>query len=176
MQFHLIPATRLGNSDILILTPTGSVSTLTTNSAPDSAPAWSPDGSMIAFNIFSDRLANLCVIGRDGLNQHCLTTAPSEYSAPVWSPSGASFAVSAKQAAGFGIDIYNVLDSSVVQLYSAGIEPLGMPAWSMDASRVVFQALTGGDMELYIANIATDEFLRITSSFAFDGEPIWISQ
>ncbi len=167
---------RFGNADILILTLNGSVSTLTTNVAPDSAPAWSPDGSMIAFKTYSDKLANVCLIGRDGLNQHCLTNAPSEYSGPVWSPSGASLAVSAKQSAGYGVDIFNLADGSLTQLYSAGVEPAGSPTWSPDGLRVVFQAQTGGDMELYMATVATNEFARITSAFAFDGEPIWTSQ
>jgi Tol biopolymer transport system component len=167
---------RFGNADILILTLNGSVSTLTTNVAPDSAPAWSPDGNMIAFKTHSDKLANVCVIGRDGLNQRCLTNAPSEYSAPIWSPTGASLAVSAKQSAGYGVDIFNIADGTVTQLYSAGVEPLGPPTWSFDGLWIAFQAETGGNMELYVATVATNEFSRITSMPAFDGDPIWTPQ
>jgi Tol biopolymer transport system component len=167
---------RFGNADILILTTNGSVSTLTTNVAPDSAPAWSPDASMIAFKTYSDTLANICLIGRDGLNQRCVTTAPSEYSAPIWSPNGATVAVSAKQSAGHGITIFNISDGSVVELNSASVEPLGTPIWSPDGLRVAFQAQTEGNMELYMATVATNEFLRITSTPAFDGEPAWTSQ
>jgi Tol biopolymer transport system component len=167
---------RFGNADILILTPNGSVSTLTTNVAPDSAPAWSPDASMIAFKTYSDKLANICLIGRDGLNQRCVTNAPSEYSAPIWSPNGVTVAVSAKQSAGYGITIFNINDGSVAELYSESVEPLGTPIWSPDGLRVAFQAQTEGNMELYMATVATNEFLRITSTLAFDGEPAWTSQ
>jgi Tol biopolymer transport system component len=167
---------RFGNADILILTLNGIVSTLTTNVAPDSAPAWSPNGSMIAFKTYSDKLANVCLIGRDALNQRCVTSAPSEYSTPVWSPNGASLAVSAKQSAGYGVSVFNVTDGSLIELFSAGVEPVSAPIWSPDGLRVVFQAQTGGDMELYMATLSTNEFLRITSTPAFDGEPAWTLQ
>ncbi len=167
---------RFGNADILILTLNGSVSTLTTNVAPDSAPAWSPDGSMIAFKTYSDKLANVCLIGRDGLNQHCLTSAPSEYSAPIWSPTGTSLAVSAKQSAGYGVDIFNVADETLTQLYSAGVQPLGAPTWSSDGLHIAFQAETNGNVELYVAAVATNEFAIITSTAGFDGEPTWTTQ
>jgi Tol biopolymer transport system component len=164
---------RFGNSDLLLLSPNGTVSTLTTNSAPDSAPAWSPDGSTLAFKTYSGDLANLCLIGRDALNQHCLTSAPSEYGTPVWSPDGKSLAISAKQSDGYGINIFNVADASTMQLSSAGIEPRGDPSWSPEGVRVVSQALTGDNMELYTVVIPINEFLQITSIPAFDGEPIW---
>lgn len=167
---------RFGNADILILSTNGTVSTLTTNVAPDSAPAWSPDASMIAFKTYSDKLANICLIGRNGLNQRCVTAAPSEYSAPIWSPNGTTVAVSAKQSAGYGLTLFNVSDGSSVELYSAGVEPLGTPIWSPDGLRVAFQAQTEGNMELFMATVATNEFFRITSTLAFDGEPAWTSQ
>lgn len=167
---------RFGNSDIMLLTTSGAVSTLTTNPAPDSAPAWSPNGSMIAFKTHSGDLANLCVIGRDGLNQHCVTTAPSEYGSPIWSPDGNYLAASAKQNAGYGLDVFNIVDNSLIELSSAGVEPRGNPVWSPEGTRLAFQAQSEGDMELYEVLIPTNEFTRLTYVPAYDGEPIWGKQ
>lgn len=164
---------RFGNSDILLLGLNGSVSTLTTSAAPDSTPAWSPDGSTIVYKTSVGDLSNLCLIGRDGLNQRCLTSAPSEYGSPIWSPDGMWIAANAKQSVGYGINVFSMTDETVIQLFEQGVEPRGTPAWSPDGARLIFQALAGGDMELYLVTIPTNEFTRITSIVAYDGEPVW---
>ena len=167
---------RFGNSDIFLLTPNGSVSTLMTSVAPDSAPAWSPDGSMIAFQSFSGDLSNICLIGRDALNQRCVTSFPSDYGAPVWSPDGGFLAIHAKQSTGYGINVYNIRDGSTLELSAPGIDPRGDPAWSPEGLRVVFQAQAEGNMYLFTALISANQFTRITAINSHDGEPAWNSQ
>jgi TolB protein len=131
---------------------------------------------MIAFNTYSGELTNVCVIGRDALNQRCVTSAPGEYSAPAWSSDGTKLAVSAKQSNGRGIDIFNIQDNSVKEISSSGIEPNGAPIWSPEGLRLVFQGQVDGDMELYSLLIPTQEFSRITSVSGFDGKPTWSPQ
>ena len=168
----LFVSNRFGNADLFLLGLNGSVSPLTTNPAPDSTPAWSPDGSMIAYASFSGELSDICLIGRDGLNQNCITQGSAEYSTPVWSQNGASIAVSDPTS----IYVYNITDKSFIQLSQPGIEPRGIPAWSPDGMRIVFQAESGGDMELYHAHILTNEFVRVTSIPGYDGKPLWASR
>ena len=166
---------RFGNSDIFIVTPNGSVSTLTTNTAPDSAPAWSPDGSRIAYQAFSGKLSNICLIGRDGLNQNCTTNSFSDYGSPVWSPNGNFLAVYAKQNAGYGINIFNLQDGSLLQLSSPTIDPRGDPSWSPEGTRLVLQAQADGNTDLFTVLISANEFTRLPSN-GYDGEPAWSTQ
>lgn len=168
----LFVSNRFGNSDLFLLSPNGAVNTLTTNPAPDNTPAWSPDGNFIAFQSFSGELANICLIGKDGLNQVCLTSNPDRYDTPVWSPDGNWIAVNAQT----GIRVFNIRDGQVLNLSQAGVEPRGIPAWSPDGLRLAFQAFSGGDMELYYALVLTNEFTRITSIDGFDGKPVWASR
>jgi len=164
---------RFGNSDLFLLGTNGSVNTLTTNPAPDNAAAWSPDGSSIAFQSSAGGdLENICIIGRDGLNQKCLTDRPAEYSLPAWSQDGQQIAVNNQVS----IIVFRISDGSKVELSQQGIEPRGVPAWSPDGLRLVFQAQTGGDMELYHALILTNEFTRVTAIPGYDGEPLWASR
>lgn len=163
---------RFGNADLFLLGLNGSVSLLTTNPAPDSTPAWSPDGSMIAYAAFTGELSDICLIGRDGLNQSCITQGSAEYSTPVWSQTGEWIAVSDPTS----IHVYKISDKSLIQLSQPGIEPRGIPAWSPDGLRLVFQAESGGDMELYHAHILTNEFIRVTSILGYDGKPLWASR
>ena len=160
---------RFGNADILLTNTSGVIFTLTTNPAPDSAPAWSPDGSTISYQTFTGELSNLCLIGRDGLNGHCITTVPNVYSPTIWSPDGTWIASSISSA----IQLFNIRDGSTTQIASSGIEPRGTPAFSPDGLRLVFQAQFNGDMEIFSAVIPTNEFIQVTSSTGYDGESVW---
>jgi len=168
---------RFGNSDLLLLSPNGQISPLTTTTAADSAPAWSPDGRFVAFKTAVGDLSNLCVIGRDAMNQVCITTIPSEMGTPVWSPNGQWIAIHAKQGEGYGINAFNIVDGSILQLSAPGINVRGTPAWSPDGLRLVFQAQeNNSDMELFMVTIPTNEFTRLTTTVAYDGEPLWSDQ
>lgn len=82
----------------------------------------------------------------------------------------------ARQSTGYGIDVFNVNDGARQDLFSLGIVPLGDLALSPEGARLAFQAQVEGDMELYLAIIPTNEFVRLTSFPAFDGEPAWTNQ
>jgi TolB protein len=67
----------------------GTGSTTLTEGAPDDEePAWSPDGSLLAFI----RDGNVYVIGSDGSNPRPLTTGSGRYATPSWSPDGSEIA------------------------------------------------------------------------------------
>lgn len=165
-------SSRFGNSDLSLTSPNGSFSTLTTNPGPDNNPAWSPDGSAIAYLEFLGDVSNLCLIGRDGLNQRCLNEFPSNFDTPAWSPDGNWIA----SIEGASIHLFNIRDGQEIVLAQAGIEPHGVPAWSSDGLRLAFQAFVNGDMELFQALILTKEFTQVTSVSGVDGKPVWTSR
>ena len=66
---------------------------LTRNLAQDGQPAWSPDGSKIAFVSTRDGNAEIYVMRADGSGQRRLTRTPAANdTAPVWSPDGTKIA------------------------------------------------------------------------------------
>jgi Tol biopolymer transport system component len=63
---------------------------LTSNS--DSAPSWSPDGLMIAFQSFRDGDYDIYVMNADGSGQRAVTNNTVDDEDPAWSPDGQKIA------------------------------------------------------------------------------------
>ena len=59
---------------------------LTDNDAFDAYPAWSPDGTKIAFDSERDGNWEIYVMNADGTGQTNLTNDPAYDSEPDWSP------------------------------------------------------------------------------------------
>ena len=57
---------------------------LTSNTESAGAPAWSLDGTKIAFQSFASGNVDIYVINADGSGRSQLTTDPAEDSAPAW--------------------------------------------------------------------------------------------
>jgi Tol biopolymer transport system component len=76
---------------------------LTTHTADDGFPAWSPDGRKIAFT--SDRTGNfdIWVMDSDGGNQSQLTTHSADDGFPAWSPDGRKIAFESDRTGNFDI-------------------------------------------------------------------------
>ena len=94
---------RDGNSEIYVINSDGSgLANLTNNPARDHAPAWSPDGSRIAFRSRrGEGSYNLYVMGADGSNPIRLVTNASDDGSgdytPHWSPDGSKILFNANR-------------------------------------------------------------------------------
>ena len=58
----------------------------------DFYPAWSPDGTKIAFTSDRDGIPKIYVMNADGTNQTRITDNPASDEAPAWSPDGSKIA------------------------------------------------------------------------------------
>lgn len=80
---------RDGNFEIYVMNADGSAETrLTTETAHDYDPSWSPDGSKIAFTSEREGDANVYVMDPDGTDVVQLTDDPATDNDPTWSPDG----------------------------------------------------------------------------------------
>jgi tRNA A-37 threonylcarbamoyl transferase component Bud32 len=113
---------------------------------PNISPAWSPDGSKIAFAGASEEGFDLYVMNADGTDIVRLTDLPGDETQPAWSPDGDRIAYSWDDLGGTrfrtGISVVNVDGTGSTELVSRENEELYGPGWSPDGSRLAFENVT----------------------------------
>ena len=142
-------------------------SRLTLNAQEDSAPAWSPDGSRIAFTrhsgvwVYGDEpVFSVHVINADGSGRVQLTDAIATDRQPTWSPDGKRLAVErqnldAEQGDYDGgwkdryVTIIDVKSRKAAELRRGGSSET-YPSWTGDSSHIVYR--TGADTKIMRAD------------------------
>ena len=122
------------------------VTRLTNDTRVDEVPAWSPDGSRIAFEReWASNWWDIYVMNADGSGVNNVTSSMRNAGHPTWSPDGSRIAFWGTINPGDPTQIWviNVDGSGLV-----GLGGDGSPAWSPDGSKIAFH----GSGRLYLMN------------------------
>lgn len=126
------------------------------------SPAWSPDGSQIAFGSNRDGGWDIYVMNADGSGVTRLTTHAARDDEPAWSPDGTRIAFTSDRDGDFEIYVINANGSGLRQL-TDHLAQDGNPAWSPDGSRIAFTSDRDGLNELYVMNNDGTGVMRLTN-------------
>ncbi|HEY7175747.1 MAG TPA: prolyl oligopeptidase family serine peptidase, partial [Micromonosporaceae bacterium] len=131
----------------------------------DVAPAWSPDGTRIAFLRAQDGPAQLWILPADGGEPEQLTTLPLGAGAPIWSPDGTRLAFAA------GVDLHATAGDDDTARKRRAASPIV-------SDRIDFQADGAGFLRtlrshLHVVDVATKACRQVTSGDWNAGAPAW---
>jgi Tol biopolymer transport system component len=162
-----------GITDIYTLKSNGAgLTRLTTDAAYDHGPAWSPDGTKIAF--WSDRNGNdeIYVMNQDGSGVTRLTNDTSVDFRPRWSPDGTKIVFVNRRNGNFEIYVMNADGSSPLRLTNDPATDAD-PAWSPDGSKIAFWSGRAASGEIYVMNPDGSGVTRLTTNDAQSIQPEW---
>jgi Tol biopolymer transport system component len=160
-------SSRGGTLEIYTMNADGSnVTQLTTDGG--NMPAWSPDGTKIAYRSGKLGDSTIYVMNADGSNQTQLSQAHSWDSFPAWSPDGKRLAF----IRGTQLFVINADGTGETSLPLSLNGVYGTPSWSPDGTKI---ALSGSavNFDIYVANTDGTNIKKLTTTTANEFSPAW---
>jgi len=129
------------------------------NGTNDGVPAWSPDGTKIAFTSNQSSRYEIWIMNADGSGRRRLTDLKSYSNMPRWSPDGEKIVFISRVIAAAGISCTEIFvmnsDGSGLQQITTSAGVTGstgeradwnsVPTWSPDGAKIIFSSNRDGD-------------------------------
>jgi Tol biopolymer transport system component len=152
---------------------------LTNDPGPDQSPAWSADGTRLAFASFrgDDGRQAIYTMNADGSEQRRVSpegTGLSDDATPAWSPAGDRLAFASTRPFGDSWRIWTMnADGTAAAPLSDQVAI--DPAWSPDGSQIAFAGrdAESGTLAIHVVNADGSNAYRVTQSPLQETQPAW---
>lgn len=137
---------------------------------PIISPAWSPDGSQIAYVSFENKRPVVYAHSLQTGQRRALAKFPGSNSAPAWSPDGRQLAVALSKEGGTQIYLINA-DGSGVQRLTRTRAIDTEPFFAPDGRSIYFTSDRGGSPQIYRMPVSGGRAERVTLSGSYNVSP-----
>jgi Tol biopolymer transport system component len=141
--------------------------------APDWQPAWSPDGSRLAFASYRDDNWELYLVDADGSNLMRLTVHAENDFSPSWSPDGRRLVFASRRFQDADLFVVDTATGELTQL-TTGTRNEFDPAWSPNGEWIAYVTQLGDQGDVFVMRADGSEATNLTNSpYANDFQPTW---
>ena len=146
---------------------------LSQHKAPDWQPAWSPDGSRVAFSSYRDDNWELYLVQVDGTNLVRLTDDPESDFSPAWSPDGRQIVFVSRRYGDADLFVLDLGTGEIAQRTTGELDEFD-PAWSPDGRWIAYVTQHGDQGDVYVMRADGADPINLTRSpYANDFQPTW---
>jgi TolB protein len=144
--------------------------TITTSPEPLISPAWSPDGTRLAYVSFEDKKPVIYVQNLADGKRRAVARFRGSNSAPAWSPDGRTLAVALSKDETSQIYLLDV-DTGVASRFTRGGALDTEPVFSPDGRWLYFTSNRGGSPQIYKAALTDGRASRVTFDGSYNVSP-----